>query len=76
LTKLIAKTSAAMGLIEAAHDGQGDWNAWCQRLLGAAKELLTFEHLSAIVMRRGEQHFDFLSRAHPAFPIDVTHRAP
>jgi hypothetical protein len=41
LTKLIAKTSAAMGLIEAAHDGQGDWNAWCQRLLGAAKELLT-----------------------------------
>lgn len=55
--------SAALGLVEAAHDGSGDWQAWSERLLAGAKPLLTSPLVNVGVARRREHHFDFLAGA-------------
>lgn len=52
-----------MGLVEAAHDGDGDWQAWSERLLASAKLLLTSPMVNIGVARRRAFHFDFLAGA-------------
>jgi DNA-binding NarL/FixJ family response regulator len=63
VTRTVTQASAAMGLIEAAHDAHGDWHAWCQRLLEGAAPLMTAPCINLAVLRRGEHAFDFVAGA-------------
>lgn len=62
-TRTITKTSAALGLVEAAHDGNGDWQAWSERLLEGAKPLFTSTMVNLGIARRRERHFEFMAGA-------------
>lgn len=62
-TRTVTQASAAMGLIEAAHDAQGDWHGWCQRLLAGAAPLMTSPCINLAILRRGEHGFDFIAGA-------------
>ncbi len=50
-----------MDLVEAAHDGSGDWQAWCERLQNAARPLLNFEHVTTTIMRRAENQYQWVA---------------
>jgi DNA-binding NarL/FixJ family response regulator len=55
---LILRASAALGLVEAAHDGQGDWQAWCERLLHATQRFLSCSLVNLGVLQRHEQRYE------------------
>jgi DNA-binding NarL/FixJ family response regulator len=60
---MVAKPSSAMGLIEAAHRGEGDLQAWVDGLLDAARPLIKSKSLNVGIGRRGETHFEFVKAA-------------
>lgn len=64
-TRLVAKQAEAMGLVEAAHDGDGDWQAWCEVLFGAASRLLTSPLINVGVGRRGAARYEILGAVGP-----------
>ena len=67
-TKTITRVTAALGLVEAAHDGNGDWQAWCETLLAGAKPLLTSSMVNLGLARRREHHFEFVAGASDNLP--------
>ncbi len=46
-----------MGLVEAAHDGRGDCQAWCERLLEGALPFFPAEVINIGLAERGEAHY-------------------
>lgn len=54
-----------MSLIEAAHAGDGDWQAWCDGLLDGAQRLFTSPFANLGIGRRGEAHYEILASASP-----------
>lgn len=54
-----------MGLIEAAHAGDGDWQAWCDGLLSGAQRLFTSRFANLGIGRRGKAHYEILASAAP-----------
>lgn len=57
------RASAALGLVEAAHDGQGDWQAWCERLLHATQPFLSCSLVNLGVLRRHEQRYECVANS-------------
>jgi DNA-binding NarL/FixJ family response regulator len=47
-----------LGLVEAAHDGQGDWQAWCERLLEATQRFLSCSLVNLGVLQRHEERYE------------------
>lgn len=62
-TRLVARSTEALRLVEAAHDGDGDWQAWADVLLDAAKRLFTSPMLNLVIGVRGTAHFQALAIA-------------
>jgi DNA-binding NarL/FixJ family response regulator len=52
------RASAALGLVEAAHDGQGDWREWSARLLDAAAAVLSCSFVNLGVLQRSQDRYD------------------
>jgi DNA-binding NarL/FixJ family response regulator len=50
-------------LVEAAHDGNGDWDEWSERVLSAATQLFVSPLVNLGVARRGEHAFECLGSA-------------
>lgn len=59
------KAEAALGLIEAAHEGHGDWQTWGERLLEAATPLLASDRINLVVGRRREHAYQMLAVVSP-----------
>jgi DNA-binding NarL/FixJ family response regulator len=51
------RASAALGLVEAAHDGQGDWEDWSARLRDAAAAMLKGSFVNLGVLRRLQDRY-------------------
>jgi DNA-binding CsgD family transcriptional regulator len=60
-TGSILRTSAALGLVEAAHDGQGDWQDWAGRLIDAAGAVLTCSFVNLGVLRRAQDRYEIFA---------------
>lgn len=70
-TKVVAKPSAVIGLIEAAHCGEGDWQDWSDRLLAAARPLLRLPQVTMAIMRRQVQNFEPIAGATAAPEVNA-----
>lgn len=57
----ILRASAALGLVEAAHDGQGDWQHWSERLLEATRPFLLCSAVNLGVLRRYPDRYEELA---------------
>jgi DNA-binding NarL/FixJ family response regulator len=61
--KLIVKPAAATGVIEAAHDAEGDLQAWAERLLVASRSLFDGNLINLSVARRVPGRYEVLAAA-------------
>jgi DNA-binding NarL/FixJ family response regulator len=77
-TRILTKTGVAMDLVEAAHEGSGGWQAWCERLQETARPLLSFEHTTTMIMRRAEHDYQWVAGASsiPGLADDYAVRLP
>jgi DNA-binding NarL/FixJ family response regulator len=57
----IVRASAALGLVEAAHDGQGDWQEWCARLLDASEPFFLGSTVNLGILRRHPAHYEVIA---------------
>lgn len=62
-TRLIARAEAAFKVVEAAHNGQGEWRAWLAQIVDAAAPLLTATALNLGLVQRRASHYDVLAVA-------------
>ena len=59
----MTQTSGALGLVEAAHDGDGDWQSWCDRLLASALPLFPSQVVNIALMTRGRDRYELTAGA-------------
>ncbi len=60
MTKFVAKPAEVVRLIEAAHDGGGDLQAWAEQLVAAGKSLMMSSAFNVGIARRTQRGFDIL----------------
>ncbi len=59
----VSCASAALRLIEAAHDGTADWQAWCEKLLEGALPLFPSQVVNVAVATRGAARYELTAGA-------------
>jgi DNA-binding NarL/FixJ family response regulator len=71
----ILRASGALGLVEAAHDGNGDWQAWCERLLDASQRFLRGQAINLGILQRHPTRYAALGSASSQPGLDSIIRA-